>query len=326
MSLKSSAEVILKRCMALKKYESFLVVTDKNLLKISRIILEQANYAKSKELVEIPVGKVNGEEPSQHVAEIMKKFDVVVIPTTKSLTHTKAREYACKAGTRIATLPGITESTFNRCIDIDYDKMCALNRQLKKIIDKASLIKITTQKGTDISFSIKDRDSFMDSGILTKKGISGNLPAGEVFIAPVEGTANGRIIVDASFAGIGKLKKPIEISVKDGYATDIKGTNASKISEWLVKLGKSARNIAEFGIGTNDKAKVIGSLLEDEKVKGTAHIALGNNLYFGGNVDVPFHADGVFQKPTIFADGKLLMDNGRFVFESKSQKSSTLKV
>ena len=81
----------------------------------------------------------------------------------------------------------------------------------------------------------------------------------------------------------------------------------------LDKVGKKARNIAEFGIGTNDSARLSGILLEDEKVMGTVHLALGNNVTMGGSVNVPMHVDGVIKKPTVYLDGKLLMDKGKLL-------------
>jgi leucyl aminopeptidase (aminopeptidase T) len=83
----------------------------------------------------------------------------------------------------------------------------------------------------------------------------------------------------------------------------------------LNQFGKDSRNFAEFGIGTNDKAIITGSPLEDEKVKGTAHLALGNNIFFGGKVSVPFHVDGIFLQPTIWANDKIIMNNGKFILK-----------
>jgi aminopeptidase len=108
----------------------------------------------------------------------------------------------------------------------------------------------------------------------------------------------------------------LQIEVKDGYATKITGgAIASKLNKMLDEVGKDARNIAEFGIGTNPSAKLSGVLLEDEKVMGTIHIALGNNKSMGGSVNVPIHLDGVVKKPTVYLDGKLLMKDGKLLVD-----------
>jgi len=148
---------------------------------------------------------------------------------------------------------------------------------------------------------------------LQKKGTFGNLPTGEIFVAPVEGAANGVFVVDSSFAGIGKLKSPINIFVENGYAVNITGDKSELLDELLDQVGKEARNIAELGIGTNEKAQITGNILEDEKVMGTCHIALGNNSGFGGKVDVQLHMDGIIKKPTIFVDNAKIIDDGKLL-------------
>ena len=73
---------------------------------------------------------------------------------------------------------------------------------------------------------------------------------------------------------------------------------------------KDAFAVAEFGIGTNYKAKIIGQILEDEKVLGTIHLAFGNNLSMGGVLDVPIHIDGLLKQPTVLLDDVVIMDKG----------------
>jgi aminopeptidase len=88
---------------------------------------------------------------------------------------------------------------------------------------------------------------------------------------------------------------------------------AKKLVNMLDSVGKNARNIAEFGIGTNDSVKLSGILLEDEKVMGTVHIALGNNVSMGGKINVPIHLDGVIKEPTVFLDSKVIMKDGKLL-------------
>ncbi len=148
-----------------------------------------------------------------------------------------------------------------------------------------------------------------------KKGESGNLPTGETYNAPIEGTTNGIFVVDGSMAGLGLIGDVnIKIEVKDGFAVKITGGRpAKKLNDMLDAVGKGARNIAEFGIGTNDSAKLSGILLEDEKVMGTVHLALGNNITMGGTFNVPIHLDGIIKKPTVYLDDKLLMKSGKLL-------------
>ena len=314
--LDTASQIAIRDCMGAKKNEKILVITDEQKREIGLSLHENAlRLGYFSLLVEMKSGKINGEEPSAEIAALMQKFDVVFCPTAKSLTHTDARRSASAKGVRIATFPGITKDVMIRGMNADYNAISKRTIKLQKILEKGKSIRVTASAGTDISFKIAGRKIIPSKGLFHAKGESGNLPTGETFLAPVEGTSNGVFVVDGSMAGLGLIQNAnIRIEVKDGYATKISGGNvAKKLKTMLDKAGKEARNIAEFGIGTNDSAKLSGVLLEDEKVMGTIHIALGNNVSMGGSVNVPIHLDGVVKKPTVWMDGKMLMKDGKLL-------------
>lgn len=314
ISLQKSADIIVNTCMGLENEESCLIITDKNKIDIAKAIFDASKkITDNVELIEIPVGRVNGEEPPAEVASKMLEYDVIIMPITKSLTHTKAVSKSQKNGARIASMPGVTKEIMKRTIDVDYDTMKKLTNDLCDILDNAKKVHVKTKIGTDITLNIEGKISYgRDSGILIKKGMRGNLPEAESFISMNKTGTNGVYVVDASHAGIGIIKEPIKIAVKDGFAVNIEGGyQAKKLLEMLDSINdKNAYNIAEFGIGTNKKAKISGVTLEDEKVFGTCHIAFGKDDSFGGNVDVPIHVDGVIKSPTIEIDGKVIMTDG----------------
>lgn len=314
--LDSASAIAIRDCMGAKKNEKILVITDEIKREIGISLHENAvRLGFESLLVEMKSGKINGEEPSDIVADLMQKYNVVFCPTAKSLTHTDARRAASEKGVRIATFPGITKEVMIRGMNADYKKISALTVKLQKILETGKEIRVTAPAGTDITFSIAGRKAFASKGLFHASGESGNLPTGEAFLAPVEGSSNGVFVVDGSMAGLGLIKNAnIKIEVENGYATKITGgTLAKKLKVMLDKVGKDARNIAEFGIGTNDSAKLSGVLLEDEKVMGTIHIALGNNVSMGGSVNVPIHLDGVVKKPTVWMDSKMLMKDGKLL-------------
>ena len=311
--LDNASVIAIKDCMKVKKNEKILVITDELKNEIGYSIYENAKRLGYKSLLlEMPSGKINGEEPPAEVAEMTKKFDVVFVPTAKSITHTDARRAASKKGVRVATFPGITKEIMIRGMNADYNAISKRSIKLKNILEKGNHIRLTAPAGTDIEFDITGRTAIASKGLYHKKGESGNLPTGETFLAPVEGTTNGVFVVDGSFAGLGLIGDVnIKVEVEKGFATKITGGKAAKkLNEMLDKVGRRARNIAEFGIGTNDSAKLSGILLEDEKVMGTVHLALGNNVTMGGTFNVPIHVDGVIKKPTVYLDDKLLMSSG----------------
>jgi leucyl aminopeptidase (aminopeptidase T) len=313
--LKEAALVALTDCMAARKGENLVVICDEPLRRIGQAFWETAGEIGTDAILcEIIPRTTNGEEPPRAVAALLKDCDIFVIPTSRSLTHTDARRKACANGARGATLPGITEDSMKRTLRADYRKIEERTLRVAGLVTGKSTARVTTKLGTDITMSIKGRTCHEDTGIVTTPGTFSNLPAGEAYLAPVEGTANGKMVIDGSCAGVGVVSDPITIEVADGFATKITGGRAAEELLGLVsQFGKEARNIAELGIGTNDAARLTGSILEDEKVMGTVHIALGDNISMGGEVSVPSHLDLIIKAPTLTIDGKELIKDGRLL-------------
>jgi len=313
-ALLSASTIAVRDCMGAKVGERILVVTDEP-QRLLGYALWQAAKALGHDvlLTEILPRKSNGEEPPPEVADLMKKFDVVFCPTSKSLTHTDSRRAASALGVRIATLPGVTEEIMVRCMNADYHAIARRTHTLCAMLEKSSAVRVTTPLGTDITMPIAGRTAHASSGLFREKGQSGNLPTGEAYLAPVEGGSNGVIVVDGSFAQVGLLSTPVRIVVKDGYAVEITGgPEAEQLKRLLEPHGKDAYTVAEFGIGTNDKAVITGKIIEDEKVMGTIHIAFGDNKSMGGTVRVASHLDGLVRRPTVWFDGTLIMKDGEF--------------
>ncbi len=308
------AEIALFECLNLARNEQLLVVCDPPCFEIGQAFWEVGrSFCKEAVMVQISPRKENGNEPPDPVGNWFGQFDVAVMPTSKSLSHTKARLLASEKGTRIATLPGITKDVFIRTMKTDWTRLGTFTRNVAAQLSSVEEIHIKTEAGTDFSFKTGGRHGKADDGIINIKGASGNLPAGEAFLAPLEGTSEGRLVFDGSFPFVGILDKPFSMDVKNGNVCSISNhTCASHLRRIFKTYGNDARNIAEFGVGTLDTAMISGNILEDEKVKGTIHIALGDNKSMGGNISVPVHLDGVIKNPTVFLDGKMWMDKGTF--------------
>jgi leucyl aminopeptidase (aminopeptidase T) len=310
-----AADVALTDCAAVKPGENVVIVTDEPLRRIGTAFWEAARKITAEAILcEIVSRATHGEEPPRAVAALLKACDVFMIPTSKSLTHTDARRDACANGARGATLPNINEEMMKRTLRADYKQIEERTRKVIGLIEGAGEARVTTAKGTDITMSLAGRRCHEDTGIIAEAGTSTNLPAGEAYLAPVEGTAEGRIVADGSCAGIGVLREPITIEVAGGLAGEITGgSEAETLIGLISKFGEEARNIAELGIGTNDKAILSGSTLEDEKVMGTVHIALGDNVSMGGKVSVASHLDLIIKSPTLTVDGKVIIKDGKLL-------------
>jgi len=311
MGLLKAARIAVRTCMGVKPSESVLIVTDRPRVKIAEAIQKTADEVAKETLLMVMRERTrHGEEPPRAVEKAMCAADVVLAPTTYSLTHTQARLRATRAGARIATMPMITENMMMRgAMLANYNKVRALTMKVAKLLDRASEVEIDTRAGTNLRMSIAGRKAHPDTGIFHNAGDFGNLPAGEAFIAPVEGTAEGRVIVDGSM--VDRVRGTVEIIFEKGIARKIFGSPAPGLLKILRKAGPKAMNLAEFGIGTNPKARLIGNVLEDEKVLGTCHIALGDNSTFGGRIKAGIHVDGIIKHPTIKLDEKIVMREGK---------------
>ncbi len=230
----------------------------------------------------------------------------VVALSNYSTTHTKFRKYLTSIGkVRYASMPIFERSMLYGAMAVNWKELAERTNSLKEKLSGGAKVEITSANGTSITFSIKGREVLADSGILTKPGAYGNLPAGEAFLAPLEGTAEGRLVLE--WAPTRKMTAPVTVEIKKGMAVKVSGEDeyADVLSRELKEI-PLAGNVAELGIGTNEKATRPDNILETEKILGTVHIALGDNAGFGGNVAVPFHQDFIFYGPTLraFKDDK----------------------
>jgi leucyl aminopeptidase (aminopeptidase T) len=297
----------LEHNLALAHGESVLVVTDALLQSMGEAFAESAReVTPAVEIDVIPVGARNGAEPPERTALKMAEADVALLVTEQSLSWTNARRRATDGGTRVASMPRLQEATLRRTLVIDYEPVRDRVNRVCDRLDAAGRVQLTARSGTDLTFSIEGRVAHgRKGGLYREPGQWGNLPCGEAFVAPIEGSARGVYVVDASHAGIGRLTQPIRIWVEDGRATRIEGgTEAARLRGLLESVGQpEAFNLAEFGIGCNHAARLCGAILEDEKVLGTCHLALGRNDLFGGNVRVDLHVDGVLTGVEVLLDG-----------------------
>lgn len=306
--MRAAIRRIFRSNLAIKDGERVLLVTDDGKRAMAEQFLEVAEeLGHAAEVATVPVPEVHGVEPPAAVARKMLAADVILVVTTKSLSHTLARANATERGARIATMAGVTEDILRRFSRVDLLQMKARTNMFADILDRGRQVLLTSKKGTSLAFSIAERVAHgRKASIFDRPGYWGNIPCGEAFIAPIEDSVNGTLVIDASIAGIGLVDRNATFHVEKGKVVDIEGGSAARRFEALLD-DSSKRQVAEFGIGTNDKAEITGTTLEDEKVLGTCHVAFGNNRFFGGTNQVDFHVDCVMRAPTIVVDGRIIM-------------------
>lgn len=315
-TLQTSAAKALKDFLAVKTSEKILLIFDDSTKEIADAFLNASiQLDLNLRLKHMKPTGGHGKEPGTEIADLMKKFPVVIAPTRFSLTHTKAVREANNAGSRVATLPGIDALVFVDGLKADPLDLKTTGESWQKVLRKNHKIHIESTKGTDIEFSIGMYPVMNDDGCLFEKGIYGNLPAGEVFVAPDPGTAAGTLVIDGTIGGLAwhKNSPPATLILKDGAISTFEGKRAKSLEETLGRFGGKSRVLAEFGIGTNRYLKMTGNLLGDEKIKGTVHVAFGNNRNMGGDNDVQIHIDCLIIKPDLYIDKKPAMKNGEWL-------------
>lgn len=316
IDFKQALSRLLVECMGLRKGESCLVVCDTGRKGIGTSFCEAAKQipTEAKLFVVQPPG-AEGWQPDTLVRleKEMATPEVILLLTGQSLSHTDARRRAVKRGARLASMPGITREMLLRAGRADYQQISKKSSRLRKVLTDAEVVSVETELGTAVNFSVRGMQGHTEDGLYNREGTWGNMPAGEACIGPEEGTTEGVILVDWSMSSIGRLEEPLIIRVEGGRAVEIKGKQANALLDRLSPFGHPAFTVAEFAMGTNEWAQLGGVVLEDEKVFGTAHFALGNNISFGGTTDVPIHLDGVLRAPTVTVDGRRIMERGKLL-------------
>ncbi|MDR1444219.1 MAG: aminopeptidase [Treponema sp.] len=220
--------------------------------------------------------------------------------------------------------PSTNIDSFVRTVPIDYDELKRRCAGIKAVLDRAVSLRVSAPGGTDACFGLRGRRAFSDDGDFSRGGTGGNLPAGETFVSPENGTARGIIVFDGSislYKGDIVIKEPIRCALENGFVREISGgeeagalrhtvETAERNARDMEKAGKlpagqgevyarNARNIGEIGIGLNPAARITGSMLEDEKAFHTCHFAVGLN--YDHDAPALIHLDGLVKNPTITA-------------------------
>jgi leucyl aminopeptidase (aminopeptidase T) len=202
-------------------------------------------------------------------------------------------------------------------VTADPEEISVSAHHFADLLSEASEVTVQTRYGTDLRFSLAGRPGMVDDGLFSKAGAWGNLPAGEAFAVPVEGSGQGRLVIPAGW--FPALNEDMMIQIVDGLAVNLEG--GGKVGEVFRRALNFAssepvylarRNLAEIGIGCNPNAHRADNVLEAEKIKGTLHIAIGDNLHMGGQVEADFHEDFVQPEPNLLLDGQLVIEAGEW--------------
>jgi leucyl aminopeptidase (aminopeptidase T) len=305
---------VVNECLRVRAGEEVLVVANPATLGLGERLRGEAGRAGAEAVLAMMAERSShAGEPPASIAAAMAAADVVLAPTVQSLSHTAARKAASEAGARIATLPGVTEQMLARVMSADMAELRRKGDAVAELLTAASEARIRCANGSDLTLGLEGREAIPDAGELDGEAAFGNLPCGEGFIAPVEGSCAGTLVVDGTIAGVGIPAEPVRMELLDGRLATASGPEGEALLELLREHGEEATTVAELGIGTNEKAELTGNVLEDEKILGTAHVAFGASAAIGGRIQVPVHLDCVVMRPTVTIGETEVVREGEFL-------------
>ncbi len=239
----------------------------------------------------------------------------VIAVNQHSISHTFFRKLCSDfLSIRFASMPLFEPFMFCTSLQANWNLVSRRSKEIASLLTDALSVRVTCPLGTDITLSLEGREGLADTGRICSPGDFGNLPAGEAFIAPVEGNSQG--VVVTRYAPDRELSSPVKLVVEEGRVREAVGEDPfAQFINSLIGREKNADSVAEFGVGTNEKARVRTNILEAEKILGTCHIAIGDNSSFGGKVRANLHIDLLIESPTIvleFEGGRefTLMEEG----------------
>jgi 2,5-dihydroxypyridine 5,6-dioxygenase len=307
------AKTLIDVCTKVKPGETVLIVTDMYKTDIAKAIAGTAMDRGAEAIVTViqPRDR-NGQEPPAPVAEAMKKADVVFTPVTNSITHTHAVKNAAAEGTRLIVMTDFTEEMMIRGgLEANFAEIKPVCKKVADAFADGNRITLTTPAGTHLEMDITGRRGNALYCIV-EPGEFSTAPTVEANVSPLEGSTNGKLVVNASipYLGIGVITEPIIVDIADGFITRIEGGGQADIlRKDLESHGdRSVFNIAELGVGLNPKCRLCGIMLEDEGVISTCHIGIGTNITLGGNTKTPIHYDLLVWEPTVEVDGKVVIE------------------
>ncbi len=308
--LVEAVKILIFDCGDYNKKESLLILSDYKTCEIGEffLLVLSSLHINASHLI-LPVAKVHGQEPNEETSKKMLGSDLIVGLTTFSLAHTTSRINASKNGSKYLSLPDNSwESLRSDALRENFRDLTDEANEIANQLSSASKIKIITNDEFELCCNIQGRVANAAPGWCYNKGVLASPPDAEVNITPIESDTNGKYVINASITHpkLGLLTSPITIEVEHGAIKKIEGHQSSILENIFDGFDSSSRVVAEIGLGLNHKAKLTGSMLEDEGFRGSLHLGVGSNIALGGKNIASSHIDLITQNALLFADELLI--------------------
>lgn len=310
---------IMDVCLDLQAGERVVVVTDFLKAELAQVVAAAAHARGADVVMTVMAPRdLDGQEPPEAVARALRGADVILSLVARSITHSTAIKEAIQGGARGVMLTAfIPDQLMGGGIDADFEAIEPLCQRVAQLLGEANEAHITTPAGTDLRMSLAGRPGNAHSGLARTPGIFTTVPNIESSVSPVEGTAEGTFVADASipYYDIGVLTEPVRYTIREGRIVDIQGgAQARAIAQKMADCHDPAvYNIAQLSFGLNPLCPLRGVMLDDEGVYGTSHIGIGTSTSLGGVVKAPMHYDAVMWQPTLALDGEVVLKDGHWL-------------
>ncbi len=296
-----------------EKYDSQSPDLDMHLMKFVTTFISVPSNETSDLLADIPPERfAKRSEANEPILEMLQKNPIKMVELGNGMYPTKAN-----ADEFEISLEKLTD-IFWSGINVDYEKLAANGKKLESMLAGGNELVITNKNGTNLTVNIAKSPAFCSDGIISaedlKKGYAGSgvfLPAGEVYLAPVAGSANGKVVID-NYSFMGKTIEGLVLEFKNGKLVSM---NAKSEFDSLKKYydaqgkGKDEFGLVDFGINPNVVIPA-GSKLQAWMPAGMVTIGMGNNIWAGGSNDANSALNFFLPGCSVKVDGKTLVDNG----------------
>jgi len=308
---------VLDQCLGIRVGEQVVLLSDAgtDAEVVSRLLEEVAARDGIPLVAQMPAPHLPGAEPPRAVAAMMAEAAAIIELTSLFIGSSRARRAATERGARYLAMPGVRFDTFRAGgpLDVDFEQLRADAEHVGRAWGAAQEFRLTSRGGTDLRGSVADRPGRVLHGIATQPGAYMAPPDIESGTAPVEGTVSGTVVVDGDllFMGQGPLPEPVVLHIADGQVRGIEGVERTRLTSMLDRCqDDQMTNLAEVSVAFNPAGSICSVPMETESARGTAHVALGNSIAYGGVVNAVAHLDCVMRDATLELDGRAVMIEG----------------
>ncbi len=314
--MKRGAEILVRTCAAVVDGESVVVVTDEERMAIAVALTDEVESVGAIPSLMVPPSRsIDNEEPGPLVAAALLDADVVFLPVSLAMAHTRSVRQAIGAGARVLSMTAFSERMMREGgLFTDFAARRPTCLELARRLTEGSRLRLTTPAGTDLSMSLEGVTGNSHACLLDGPGFSA-VPNIEANCAPTQNSAEGVFVCDGSipYYGVGVIREPVTFRVEAGFVSSIEGGEQARLLDHLLAAqhDEGVYNLAQLAFGLNpDCVEFTGEMLNDEGINGTVHVGIGTSANLGGTISAKTHFDAICREPTVWIDDQVVVRDG----------------